>query len=106
MIIKDKIKIFCDEFSIIRPPEPFMADNTLCLGLGEYNNCRIKISKMVDGESIPESREAMLLLHEILHEISESMCANLTERQVGMLACGLLTVLRENQLDFLDTRKE
>jgi hypothetical protein len=72
--------------------------------MGTTNNNLLKITVRLelDGEKVPESQVTETFLHEILHVIDLLYDLDLKENQIGALAVGILTTIRDNKLDFLD----
>lgn len=73
------------------------------LGLAHLVTNKIGICRLFDGECVSESIQAETLLHEISHHISQKMGLGLDESQISGMSCGMLQVIRDNGLDFLDT---
>lgn len=54
--------------------------------------------KIVIQSGLSEERTLAVFVHEVLHGVSEYMGVGLSEKQVGRLAVGLVTLLRDNNL--------
>lgn len=77
-----------------------------CLSFG-YLGRTLPASNMIEiamkdseGKVITESCIVDTFLHEVIHTISCNYGVGLTERQVSGLSGGLLSVIRDNKLDF------
>jgi hypothetical protein len=76
-------------------------------GLSEHDLLRIHISMESKSERMPESAIADTVLHEILHCIDVVCLGNvLEEKTICQLAAALLAVIRDNNIDFLNTEEE
>ena len=78
-------------------------DCEMALGLAHLFTNKIGICTAMDGEAISESIVAEAYMHEICHHISAKLGLELIESQIAGMACGLLQVIRDNRLDFLNT---
>ena len=61
------------------------------------------LARKVSYGVIPEDQMADTFLHEIIHAVNRNFGIGLTECQTAGLAGGLLQVIRDNNLDFLNT---
>lgn len=67
---------------------------------GSYGECLEEQQEIRLKPGLPLEQEQDTLLHEIIHAIDFSMNAKMSERQITVLATGLICVLKENR-DFL-----
>jgi hypothetical protein len=51
---------------------------------------------------MPWSKVEETLLHEVMHAVSDSEDARLSERQVTLMAKGLYSVLKNNKINFVE----
>jgi len=72
------------------------------LGYADLTHNLIVLRKEYNGQSLDESTITEVLLHEIVHQVAELYGINLSEKEVKQLGAGLLQVIRDNRLDFLN----
>lgn len=101
MNIPSKVKIGPHKYSVSLNKEAD-GDNTY-MGTTNNNLCKISVRLELDGEKVPESQVTETFLHEILHVIDLLYDLDLKENQIGALAVGILTIIRDNKLNFLET---
>ena len=78
----------------------FNDDYTRVCGLVDYDKCKISI---IHREKKEETLK--VLIHEILHTISESHCLNLNEKLVRTLSTELTAIITNNNNKILQTNK-
>jgi hypothetical protein len=91
---------------IVNKQETVDLDGDPCFGIAIYNSDAILIARNIDGVEVCESVEAETFLHELIHHISNAGAISLKENQVMFLARCLLTVTRENSIDWLDKTRD
>lgn len=101
MNIPSKVKIGPHKYTVSQNKEAD-GDNNF-MGTTNNNLCKISVRLELDGEKVPESQIAETFLHEIIHVIDLLYDLELKENQIGALAVGLLTTIRDNKLNFLGT---
>lgn len=72
------------------------------LGYADLTHNLIVLRTEYNGQSLDESTKAEVLLHEIIHQVAQLYGISLTEKEVQQLGAGLLQVIRDNHLDFLN----
>jgi hypothetical protein len=72
------------------------------LGYADLTHNLIVLRKEYNGQSLDESTITEVLLHEIIHQVAELYGISLTEKEIRQLGAGLLQVIRDNRLDFLN----
>lgn len=95
MKIPDKIKIKGHEINIIKK-EQVTLEGKEVLGFANIDQNIIEIQS----KNIPESLQAMTLLHEILHFNAHYEGISLSEKLVESISSGLFAVIRDNKLRF------
>jgi len=90
LIIKGTVNIFGVPFPITQV-ERIDPENSV--GRASFVEQRMELIK-----DCTDTMKENILLHEIIHIIDRMCDCGLTESQVGTIATGLLTVLRENNL--------
>ena len=76
------------------------------LGYADLNHNLIYLRTEYSGKPLTESMRAEVLLHEIIHQISELHGIGLSEKEVRQLGAELLSTIRDNKLNFLDKRSK
>lgn len=104
-ILGHGIKVRCYQDVLQHP------DGSACYGLAYKMSDAISICTAFcedDGEQveISETSIADTFLHEIIHHIEYKLGLELKEHQITALACGLLQVIRDNNLDFREAKCE
>lgn len=66
---------------------------SLCTAFTEVNGDFVELSEMNIAETF---------LHEIIHHVEYKQGLELKEHQITALACGILQVIRDNKLDFME----
>jgi hypothetical protein len=100
MKIPKNIKIFARHYKVIRSNDAAAQFSPGCWGLIDYEHSEIVVKPRAD--NFQEFKEAETLLHEIIHGVDESLMLKLSENKVNLLAAGLVTVFRDNKLNFSD----
>lgn len=100
MKIPSHVKIGPHDYSVFQDKDG--DGDSKFMGTTENNLCKIHVRLELDGEIVPESQVTDTFLHEILHVIDLLYDLDLREAQIGALAVAILTILRDNKLDFLD----
>lgn len=72
------------------------------LGYADLYHDEIVIRKEFGGKPLPEPTKAEVFMHEILHMLAQLYGIKIKEQEVNQLAAGLLQVIRDNKLNFLD----
>ena len=98
-ILGHPVKVKCFDDILIHP------DGDPCWGLTHKMSDKISICISFTEQGgehiiISEASIADTFLHEIIHHIDSKLDLDLKENQVAALACGLLSVIRDNNLDF------
>jgi hypothetical protein len=84
--------------------EPIELDeDESALGCAHLLTNQIGICHKVEDAYVSESMTTEAFLHEIFHHVSSKLGMGLEEIQIAGMSCGLLHVLRDNKLDFLNT---
>lgn len=84
-----------------RPIE--IADEEQALGAAHVLTNQIGICTKVENDYIAESLKTEAFMHEILHHVDNKLGLDMSEDQVHGMALGMLQVIRDNRLNFLDT---
>lgn len=94
MKIPKKIKIMGHKYKVKKDKKIFIETN---YGGGSAcaNALVIKVSP-----DVPESRQAEILLHEIIEMLKYSLQVQLEHKDLSALSEGLFSVIRDNKLDF------
>lgn len=102
MKIPLSIKIGAHDVSVERPDsnEDIGEKNGEDLGDTLVAQNRIRVCSKYDGNDVPESMQAEIFLHEIIHYILFQAGYGTCEGEVCAAAGGLLQVIRDNNLDF------
>ena len=93
-----KIQAHKIEIRVVKTIKEF----TDVLGYANLTQNLIVMRTHYNGEKLKESTRAEVFMHEILHEVAELNAIKLTEQQIKQLGGGLLQVIRDNKLNFLD----
>ncbi len=101
MKIPKSIKILGHEVQILNHYR--FREQTDCEGLSDTNTNTIWLSDTVNDETIPESRRAEILLHEIMHFVNHFCNTEIPEDKHTLQSVVLFQVLRDNKLNFYDT---
>lgn len=96
MYIPDKIKFNGQVVEVVK--KPLAEIDSECNG----GWCMWEQNKLIIANDIPESRQAEILLHELLHFGN----VYLEEEQVTWITGFIFGVMRENNLNFLETRRD
>lgn len=78
-------------------------DCSQAVGLAHLVTNRISLSRKFDADEVAESVVAETYLHEIAHHVNTKLGLGMEEGQISGISCGLLQVIRDNRIDFLDT---
>ena len=97
MKIPSKVKILGHEYDIVFDEQLFAKESVGC-GKACANTLTITISP-----DVPESRQAEVLLHEIIEMLKYSLQTEISHEDLSALSEGLFTVIRDNKLDFNQT---
>lgn len=104
MRIPKRINILGHPVSVYHRARPLdLGDDEKATGLAHIFTNQIGICTKVDGDYIAESLKTEAFLHEICHHIDHKLGLRMDEEQVQGVALGLLQVIRDNRLNFLDT---
>jgi hypothetical protein len=96
MIIPEKLKIHAQTITIKRVPSSEVDSE------GNGGSALWEQNIMLLANDLPEDRESVSFLHEILHFVN----TYLEEKEATFISEGLLQVIRDNNLDFRkDARK-
>jgi len=107
MKIPKRINILGHPILVYKSNKPMeLDDEEKATGLAHLLTNKIGICCRVDGDYIAESLQAETFLYEIFHHINEKMGLGMEEGQVRGMALGALQVVRDNKLNFLDTRDD
>ena len=93
MHIPSEIKVLAHEYTITINP-------LLNLETGSMGQCCSNTLKINIDPNVPESCMADTLLHEIIEALKYQMQLEMEHNVVSALATGILTVIRDNDLDF------
>jgi hypothetical protein len=99
--IPSKIKILNKTYNIIHDDE--VTGKHLCYGITYHDNQDTYLRKR--GPLFTEENQAEVLMHELVHNIDAILNINLTEEQTNLLSVGLITVIRDNNLDFTNLKE-
>ena len=89
-----KIKIGGHEIKVIYKNKIFEQKEE-CFGVADKENNVIYLAKGME-----KTRKMEIILHESIHIMEGLYDFSLTEKEVTLLAVGLLALLRENKMDF------
>jgi len=98
--IPRKVKLFNRHYDVVRDDRVIKEYSPHCWGMIEFDRSFIAIKKRQ--EDFQEYKEAETFMHEIIHGIDEVYGLKLSESKVNLLAQGLVTVIRDNKLNFTD----
>jgi Zn-dependent peptidase ImmA (M78 family) len=99
MKIPKKINLCGHTYEVIYKKQILM-DGRECYGLCDIDKHVIYLKT-----GMAETQRMDVLLHECIHAIEGIFGLNLTETAVNNLAIGLLSLIRENKLNFLEKGK-
>lgn len=88
----NKLRILNVDYEITEA-EHVVINNVLHYGSCDSNDCTITIQGGLNGQRYRE-----VLLHELIHAVSNEYDAGLSEKQVDTIAYGLLKLFDENNL--------
>lgn len=93
MNLPEKLQVFAHAYTVASDPKEFYG--SMDMGSCDSNTLKINIAPFV-----PESSQAETLLHEIMEAINYHFELQLEHHALTVLALGVFTVIRENNLDF------
>jgi len=102
MKIPKQIKVSSHKVRIKRLKKIKEPSMMTAMGYADLANNEIVLCREYSDSPVPESMQAEVFLHEILHIISNLYGIVLPEGKVNQLAAALLQVIRDNKLNFLD----
>ena len=94
MKIPEKLKILGHEYRVSFDSKLFMREN-----VGGGKACGNDLSIVLAG-GMPESREAEVLLHEIIEMVRYTLQIEMNHEDLSALSEGLFAVFRDNDLSF------
>lgn len=90
-----KVRIGCQDYTVIFK-ELVVEEGQECRG-----SCHSDRREIYLKESLKDTRLMETFLHECIHAISDEYDLSLTEVQVNTLGISLLSLIRDNKLNFL-----
>lgn len=93
MKIPRKVKVFAHTYSI-------KIDPLLSIESGTTGRCCSNTLKIELDPNVPESNQADTFLHEIMEALKYQLQLDLEHAALSQIATGVLTVIRDNNLDF------
>jgi hypothetical protein len=93
--MKEQVKIGCDIYDVVFEDKPDEGGE-VCRGLCISSDRKIILSK-----SLTDVRLMETFLHECIHAIDDVYRIGLTEQQVNVLGVSLISLIRDNRINFL-----
>lgn len=93
MQIPSTLKILAHEYAVEMDPNLMLTSDSM-------GSCCSNVLQIKIAGGIPESNQADALLHEIIEALKYQLELPFDHRDISALAASLLSVIRDNDLDF------
>ena len=102
MRISRRLKMGAHTVRVCRTKKRIEVNGDVVLGYSDPIGMRIVLATHFDGVELPETRQAEIYFHELMHMSARVCGIEIEEVQVSTLAAQMLDVIRENKIDLLD----